>query len=79
MSGKDDGGHAFPTTGGYNTAGGTFVQTHENGMSLRMYIAVQAMQGELAAQTDEAPWTELDKLAARSFRIADAMIAESKK
>jgi hypothetical protein len=45
-----------------------------HGMSLRDYFAAKAMQGELASQSPENEYTNLDALAALSYRMADAMI-----
>jgi hypothetical protein len=44
------------------------------GMTLRDYFAAKAMQGELASQSPENEYTNLDALAALSYRVADAMI-----
>ena len=72
----DDGGPAFPTPPG---------QQFNDGMSLRNYIAIQAMQGDWAAQsestgewTSEVPEENLLKRARLYYRMADAMIKVSK-
>lgn len=58
----DDGGAAFPvkTLHGVN-----------RGMSLRTYIAVEAMKSLLSPQYDD----DLKETVALSYQIADAMIA----
>jgi hypothetical protein len=43
-------------------------------MTLRDYFAAKAMQGELASQSPENEYTNLDALAALSYRVADAML-----
>lgn len=69
------GGPAFPLQSiGTDSAPG------HSGMTLRMYIAVQAMSGMLSdvPKTFYGPdWKE--KLVKSSFEIADAMIAEDLK
>lgn len=78
-----DGGRAFPSEGA-----GEFVEREgrsgeivmmsrigQRGMSLRDWFAGQALAGQLAAEIDGMAWEE-DKLAARCYRFADAMIAE---
>ncbi len=72
----DDGGPAFPTPPG---------QQFNDGMSLRNYIAIQAMQGDWASQSESTGgWSSETKeefLAIRArvyFRMADAMIKVSK-
>jgi hypothetical protein len=56
-----------------------FPQAHDDsgspGMTLRDYFAAKAMQGELAAQSEESGhYTNLDALALLAYRMADAMI-----
>jgi hypothetical protein len=46
----------------------------EGGMTLRDYFAAKAMQGELASQSPENEYTNLDALAVLSYRTADAML-----
>ena len=71
MSKSKDGGTAFPVPN---------LHDHEefNGMSLRDYIAIKAMQGELASQKDESDSyiskTDLRGLASWSYAAADAML-----
>jgi hypothetical protein len=45
-------------------------------LTTRDYFAAKAMQGELACQTqaDGDTWNDLDRLAQRAYRIADAML-----
>jgi len=57
---KSTGGPAFPT--------GTAYQ----GMTLRDYFAAQALQGVLAADTEEL--LSVDAIASVAYRIADAML-----
>lgn len=72
MSGKENGGPAFPLAaseyGGHGPSGG---------MSLRDYFAAKAMQAMVAVEFDtnfrRANWAE------ESYRVADAMIAERAK
>lgn len=47
------------------------------GMTLRQWYAGQALQGELACQTEAWDWSEGKEnfLAERCFKLADAMIA----
>lgn len=45
------------------------------GMTLRDYFAAKAMQGELAAQSEESGHYEnMDALAVLAYRVADAML-----
>ena len=44
------------------------------GMTLRDYFAAKAMQGELASQSPENEYTNLDALAVLAYRVADAML-----
>ncbi len=68
MSNKDDGGQAFPT----NT------QCDAPGMSMRNYLAAQAMQGLCAHSGSYGINNGAGDIADRSFQIADAML-ETKK
>jgi hypothetical protein len=61
----NNGGPAFPT--------GTAFQ----GMTLRDYFAAKALQGVLAADTEEL--LSVDAIASVSYRIADAMLKERDK
>ena len=72
----DDGVPAFPTPPG---------QQFNDGMSLRNYIAIQAMQGDWSAQREyTGEWTievsekNLLNKARLYYRVADAMIKVSK-
>ena len=68
MSNTNTGGPAFPNEG-FNGWG-----KPEEGMTLRDYFAAKAMQGELASQSPENEYTNLDALAVLSYRMADAMM-----
>jgi hypothetical protein len=61
----NNGGPAFPT--------GTAFQ----GMTLRDYFAAKALQGVLAADTEEL--LSVDAIASVSYRIANAMLKEREK
>ena len=63
MSNTNTGGLAFPTA--------TLAQKTEGGMTLRDYFAAKAMQADLTGGLHE---DEFDWLAARSYKMADAMI-----
>lgn len=45
-------------------------------LTTRDYFAAKAMQGDLASQTpdDGGQWNDLDRLAHRAYRVADAML-----
>lgn len=76
MSKKENGGTAFP--GGWNESG----NSGEKGMSLRDYFAAKAMQSglrELADVDREEAERCIPIIAAASYRIADAMLAERAK
>lgn len=79
----DDGGPAFPVPDSHNANGD--IQYGHYGMSLRNYIAIQAMQGDWASQSESSgEWsseTKEEHFAIRArvyFRMADAMIKVSK-
>ena len=79
----DDGGPAFPVPDSHNANGD--IQYGHYGMSLRNYIAIQAMQGDWAAQSESTgEWansTSEEYLLNRArlyYRMADAMIKVSK-
>lgn len=61
-------GHAFPSGDGQYGGG----QNHDYGMTLRDYLAAQAMQGYLAAGHHA-------DIAAMAYRMADAMIEARKR
>ena len=78
-SNKDDGGPAFPAKD-WQAKG-----NHHPGMSLRNYIAIRAMQGDWAAQSEfTGEWANctsekyLMERARLYYRIADTMIKVSK-
>lgn len=49
------------------------------GMSLRAWLAGQALIGELASQSDDSPWTDKAKCADRCVGFADAIIERLRK
>lgn len=54
-----------------------FEHTSSTGnLTTRDYFAAVAMQGDLASQTsdDGGQWNDLDRLAQRAYRVADAML-----
>lgn len=75
MSEKPDGGSAFPS---YVEAGE--VVAVSGGMTMRGYFAAQAAQGFVMAHTiaHGPDWTP-DGIAATSYAVADAMLAEREK
>ena len=48
-------------------------------MNIRDQLAMAALQGELAAQSEEFSWASEQHLAARAYEIADAMLVEREK
>ena len=66
------GGSAFPTS---QTEGESWIWGGHPGMTLRDYFAAKAMQGELAAQSEESGnYTNFDVPAVLAYRVADAML-----
>ena len=63
MSAVSTGGAAFPT--------GTGVTPYNPGMTLRDYFAAKTLQGLLSNRNAEAA---IDEFAAKSYRMADAML-----
>ena len=61
---------AFPASGTERTLWG---------LSQRDYFAAMALQGSLAAETENTAFSSHAKAAAYAFDLADAMIAEQKK
>ena len=53
---------------------GVQLKQKTSGMSLRDYFAAKAMQGELAGQYEGCQWYDLEKLAAYTYKVADAML-----
>jgi len=50
-----------------------------SGVSLRDYFAGQALQGELAVQSEESGfWAEFERLTAKAYEIADSMLEARK-
>lgn len=79
----NDGGPAFPVPDSHNANGD--IQYGHTGMSLRNYIAIQAMKGDWAAQSESTgEWsneTQEENLLMRArlyYRMADVMIKVSK-
>jgi hypothetical protein len=72
---KPTGGPAFPIVVGPDL--------YDTGLTIRDWFAGMALQGELAGQFDSTSWDHDDdstkKLAARSYAVADAMLAEREK
>ena len=73
---KDDGGPVYPQD----------CQADPNkpprifgGITRRDWLAGMAMQGELAAETEDNHWESDANLATRCYRMADAIIAEGRK
>lgn len=62
MSNKENGGPAFPKSGGFTQAG----------MNLRDYFAAKAMQGLMASDVRDNP----KAFAEYSYQMADAMLKE---
>ena len=71
MSEIDEGGYVYPPTDDY--------QDKYRGITRRDLLAGLAMQGELAAETEDNHWESDANLATRCYRMADAMIAEGRK
>jgi len=76
----DDGGPAFPTLSHYDPFAG-FQRPFFAGMSLRDYLAGQALEGDWAAQSDftgryeqEFSCEDLGYRAQLFYRMADAML-----
>ena len=74
MPSLNDGGPAYPRTGVGN-AGVTYDVPPQDGMSLRDYLAGQALAGLLASSRS---WT-LGEVAAFAYRYADEMLKERDK
>ena len=72
MSGKDNGGPAFPYEGGTNNG----LQPHY-GMTLRDYFAVKAIQGILSGDWERHG--DVFGVVTQAFKIADAALSERTK
>jgi hypothetical protein len=70
----DDGGSAFPVHSNHVVFGDKVVAAHEPGMSLRAWLAGQALAG-LINRYDEHP-NNLAQCAELACNAADAVIAE---
>ena len=70
MNNTNTGGPAVPHE--YKYGDGT--ANRHDGMTLRDYFAAKAMQGELASQSPENEYTNMEALAVLSYRVADAML-----
>jgi len=76
---KDNGGPAFPTDSERQIGSTTW---HMEGMTLRDYFAAKAMQAELLAAMQNGikfKDDDMQKIAASSYYVADAMLAERAK
>ena len=71
----NNGGAAFPTKNWQQPA--IRASGYSEGMSLRDYFAAQALQGVLAADTEEL--LSVDAIASVAYRIADAMLKAREK
>lgn len=78
---KNDGGPAFPGTGGPIRTGVDTFSFSSAGMTLRDYFAGQALAGLASATNDQGDWTGADaqSVAHTAYEIADAMLAERAK
>lgn len=80
MSGRNDGGAAFPVfdglSAGRDANEGNFTIYGSDGMTLRDYFAAKAMQGIAASSLK---YNDTAEAARDAYRIADAMIAERAK
>ena len=74
----DDGGSAFPVHANHVVFGDKVVAAHEPGMSLRAWLAGQALQGYLAGRNyNNVPGSYTpEKVARDCCAYADAVIAE---
>ena len=80
MTSFNDGGPAFPATEEGQTAfSGQPCTIYHPGMSLRDWFAGQAMQGMVAYSGSTGAGFGPGDIAARSYEIADAMLAEREK
>lgn len=69
-----DGGPAFPVHGGHHPDDDPRNHTLGGGMTLRDWLAGQALTG-IAANTDWWACAEVDQVARQAYEIADAMLA----
>ena len=70
MSSKNEGGPAFPRTGSYHPDGDScFDSTRQDGMTLRAWLAGQALSGILSLERGVTPRT-----AKRAVAMADAVL-----
>ena len=76
MSGKDNGGPAFPRP--LSMAHEDAVYHAQNGMTLRDWFAGQALAGEMATWTESDVSPYANSVAKRCYKIADAMLEARK-
>ena len=74
MTTPNDGGPAFPSDAACSS---WMCRKPSSGMSLRMYLAAKAMQGQIAFEGMEG--CDPKHIAAMSFELADAMLKEREK
>lgn len=79
---SDDGGDAFPVARSSEKIGDVVFHTTRPGMSLRAYLAGQALMGEMASQSaatgkwrNKVTTDALEERAKLLWRFADAVIA----
>lgn len=75
---KNDGGPAFPrqTWDYYPSQKKTHADENYPGMSLRAWLAGQAMSGQIAATAGDTEWPSPKCVAERACSYADALLAE---
>lgn len=79
MTTKPHGGQAFPQSYVMGNAGGGGAGGGRAGMSLRDYLAAQALVGILSSFRDFSGHNTTETRVALAFEYADAMIAERAK
>ena len=75
MSQPIDGGSAFPVHSTHVVFNDRVVAAHEPGMSLRDWLAGQALTGLLADPNNNGRWNDI---AVEAYGFADAMLARRK-
>lgn len=83
---KETGGPAFPRVERTYIGDGNFDEYHYEGMTLRDYFAIKALQGELSSEhpevgifCDSDGKTRYEKGADAAYKWADAMLKERNK